>query len=64
MVGVSGISATTNGARSIQIALEYQAAAVEKQIEVAHDVGAAALALIQAVVSADPEVGRRLDVTA
>lgn len=63
MVGISEINVTMTGARSVQIALERHAVAVEKQIEVARDVGAAALALIQAVVAAGPEVGRHLDVT-
>jgi hypothetical protein len=63
MAGITGIASGTAAASSAELAMAYQAAVLKKQVQVAHDVGTAALTLIQTLVSGS-DIGQNLDVNA
>jgi len=63
MAGISSINAGANATSNVELDVAYQAAAVKKQVQVARDIGNAALTLIQSAV-VDPNVGQNLDVLA
>lgn len=63
MAGITGITSGATPSSSAELAIAYQAAALKKQVQVARDVGTAALTLIQSLV-ANSEVGQHLDVAA
>ena len=63
MAGIASISSTGAGATASQLAIAYQAAALRKEVEVARDVGTAALSLIQSLV-ANSDVAQHLNVAA
>lgn len=63
MAGVQAIASGTAGTSSAELAIAYQAAALKKQVQVARDVGTAALTLIQSLV-ANSDVAQNLDVAA
>ena len=63
MAGISGIASRAASASSAELAIAYQAAALKKEVQVARDIGTAALALIQSLV-ANSDVGKNLNVVA
>lgn len=63
MAGITGITSGTPTVSNAELAIAYQTAALKKQVQVARDVGTAALTLIQSLV-ANSEIGQQLDVAA
>ncbi len=63
MAGITGITSGVTPSSSAELAIAYQAAALKKEVQVARDVGTAALTLIQSLV-ANSDVGQNLDVAA
>lgn len=63
MAGITGITSGATPSSSAELAIAYQAAALKKQVQVARDVGTAALTLIQSLV-ANSDVGQNLNIAA
>ncbi|NUM54589.1 MAG: hypothetical protein HUU46_13165 [Candidatus Hydrogenedentes bacterium] len=63
MAGITGVTSGTPLASGTELAIAYQAAALKKEVQVARDIGTAALTLIQSLV-ANSEIGQNLDVAA
>ena len=63
MAGITGITSGATPSSSAELAIAYEAAALKKQVQVARDIGTAALTLIQSAV-VNPDVGQNLDVAA
>ena len=63
MAGITGITSGVAPSSSAELAIAYQTAALKKQVQVARDIGTAALTLIQSAV-VNPDVGQNLDIAA
>jgi hypothetical protein len=63
MAGITGITSGATPSSNAELAIAYQAAALKKQVQVARDVGTAALTLIQSLV-ANSDVGQNLNIAA
>lgn len=63
MAGITGITSGVSASSSAELAIAYQAAALKKQVQVARDLGTAALTLIQSTV-ANSDVGQNLNIAA
>jgi hypothetical protein len=63
MAGVNGVASGAASGSSAELAIAYQAAALKKEVQVARDIGTAALTLIQSLV-ANSDLGQNLDVAA